>query len=241
MRRTRRPGDQRRARPAQPAPVPGLGRRRRLQPHRRARLEPAAHLRHGDGGLGLQGDRAVPAGVGAGPAGRQVRRRRCSATRSTRPTRTSTSASPARRPGSASATTTSTSWSRTTTPLGTTDPLAPSRVPVARTRNCPSPTPAACPTSSRCTSRAPRRYGGSVIVADGTSLHGNASSGSDYVTFAPFRLHFAGRAPTARASESRSAATPRRSLTRRSTSARWPRSASQLVDNDLDLVLRNDD
>ena len=161
-------------------------------------FEPAAHLRHRDGGLRLQAARAVPAGVGARAADRaaspsallgDTRRRgrrehqhphlRALARRST------------------SATTTSTSCCADNDPLGTTGPLAPPLV-LLPERAAVRARRGLLALPGLAAARASGAARGSVLRRATTrSTHGSATPGVDYVTFAPFRLYFAAGANSA--------------------------------------------
>ena len=79
-----------------------------------------------------------------------------------------------------------------------------------------------------------------MIVRDYTLTHGSATPGVDYVTFAPFRLYFPAGANSARFPVQVCGDTDPEADEEIDIRAAAP-AGVQLVDNDLDLVLRNND
>ena len=86
----------------------------------------------------------------------------------------------------------------------------------------------------------PAPYEGSVAVRDYTLTHGSATPGVDYVTFAPFRLHFPAGSNSARFAVRVCGDTDPEADEEIDIRAAAP-AGVRLVDNDLDLVLRNND
>ena len=205
-------------------------------------IEPAAHLRHRDGGRrttrrsrrsgssGGRGSSSPRFAVGA------VRRH---GRRARREHQHPDLGPLARR--STSATTTSTSCSTTTTRSGR-PTRSRRRSSSSRTRSCPSPTPAALPYLVTLQLARPAPLAGSVMRR---RLHARPTAArrraSDYVTVRPVPAALPGRARTARASR----VTLCGDTTPEADEEIDIRAAApvgvQLVDNDLDLVLRNDD
>ncbi len=124
-------------------------------------------------------------------------------------------------------------------PLGTTNPFAPPLVQFPNAQ-LSEPDRGCAPYLVSLHLARPAPYEASVIVRDYTLTHGSATPGVDYLTFAPFRLHFPAGANTARFPVTLcgdTTAEPDEEIDIRAAGPVFV----QLVDNDLDLVLRNDD
>jgi len=124
-------------------------------------------------------------------------------------------------------------------PLGTTNPFA---MPLVQFPNAQLSEPdAGClPYLVSLHLARPAPYEGSVVVRDYTLTHGSATPGVDYVTFAPFRLYFPAGANSARFPVQVCGDTDLEADEEIDIRAAAP-AGVQLVDNDLDLVLRNND
>ena len=124
-------------------------------------------------------------------------------------------------------------------PLGTTTPGAPSLVLLPNAWLSEPDVGCSDYVASVLLAR-PTPLGGSVLLVDGTALYGSATAGSDYAAFAPLRLNFPAGSNSARfVLQICGDALPEadEEIDIRAVAP----VGVQLVDNDLDLVLRNDD
>jgi hypothetical protein len=124
-------------------------------------------------------------------------------------------------------------------PLGTTTPGAPSLVLLPNAWLSEPDAGCSDYVASVLLAR-PTPLGGSVLLVDGTSLYGSATAGSDYAAFAPLRLNFAPGSNSARFVLQVCGDTVAEADEEIDIRAVAPVGV-QLVDNDLDVVLRNED
>lgn len=124
-------------------------------------------------------------------------------------------------------------------PVGTSSPTAPSLVLLPNAQLSEPDVGCSAYVASVLLAR-PTPLGGSVLIADATSLYGSATAGSDYLAFAPFRLQFPPGSNSARFLLRICGDTVPEADEEIDIRAQAPVGV-RLTDNDLDLVLRDED